>query len=139
MTTNCNFAYNTRAKSVVCFSQSSNYNKMSEYLYLQNSNFYRNKGVPIYLSNLNLHIKGNVKFHNNIAVNGGGIFVTNTSNVIFRKSTTVNFTNNRAINSEGAIIITNQSSVLFKVQPNNQYYNNQLHNTLSNKHSENQF
>ena len=85
----CNFYYNERAKSIVYFGQS--YTQLCVYL---NCKFYDNKGVPMYLSNHDLYINSNLEFSNNIAENGGGIFVSNYSNVIFRKNTTVSFTNN---------------------------------------------
>ena len=109
---NCNFSYNERAKSIVYFGQPST--KYCDLFNLSNSNFFHNKGVPIYLSNQDLHINGNVKFHTNIAENGGGIFVGDQSNVIFHKSSTVEFKNNTAQTNGGAIFLTNHSSILFK-------------------------
>ena len=91
---NCNFFNNKEAKSIVYFGQPSN--ERYEVLNLRDSKFYHNKGVPIYISNQDLHINGNVKFHNNIVENGGAISVTDHSNVIFHKSGTVEFTNNTA-------------------------------------------
>ena len=110
--TGCNFFLNEKAKSIVYFSQS--FVKLCKYLKLQNSKFHHNKGVPIYLSNQDLHINGNIEFSNNIAENGGGIFISDHSNVIIHKSATVNFTNNTATNNGGAIFLTNHSSILFK-------------------------
>ena len=111
MITGCNFLYNERGSSVVYFSHSA---KLCEYLNLQNSIFYGNRAVPIYLSNQNLHISGNIEFHNNTAENGGGMFISDHSNVTFHKSATVNFRNNTAINNGGAIFLTSHSSVVFK-------------------------
>ena len=109
---NCNFFNNEEAKSIVYFGQPSN--ECYEVLNLRDSKFYHNKGVPIYISNQDLHINGNVKFHNNIAENGGAISVTDHSNVIFHKSGTVDFTNNTAHTNGGAIFLTNHSGILFK-------------------------
>ena len=115
MITDCNFLHNERAKSIVYFSQLPA--KICEYLNLQNSIFYGNKGVPIYLSNQNLHISGNVELFGNTAENGGGIFISEYSNVTFHKSATVNFTHNRANNNGGAIFLTNHSSIVFEEHP----------------------
>ena len=112
--TNCKFSYNEGAKSVAYFGQSPN-----TFLYLQNSEFNYNKGVPVYLSNQNLHITGNIKFHGNIVENGGGIVASDHSNVVVYKSATVNFTNNIANHYGGAVYLTNYSSILFKDRPTN--------------------
>ena len=109
--TGCNYFYNERAKSIVYFSTKL---RVCEYLKLQDSKFIHNKGVPIYLSNQDLHINGNVEFSNNFAEDGGGIFISDHSNVIIHISATVNFTNNRATNNGGAIFLNNHSSILFK-------------------------
>ena len=109
---NCNFFYNEGAKSIVYFGQPSTIH--CDILNLSDSIFFHNKGVPIYLSNQDLLIHGDVKFHNNIAENGGGIFASDHSNVIFHKSDTVEFTNNTAHTNGGAVFLTNHSSVLFK-------------------------
>ena len=107
--TNCIFSYNEGSNSVAYFGQSS-----IASLYLKNLKFNNNKGVPIYLSHQNLHISGNIEFCNNIAENGGGIFISDYSNVTFHKSATVNFTHNRANDNGGAIFLTNHSSIVFK-------------------------
>ena len=106
--TNCIFSYNEGAKSVAYFGQSSIIS-----LYLQNLKFTNNKGVPIYLSHQNLHISGNIKFYNNTAENGGGILISDYSNVTFHKSAVVIFTYNAANNNGGAIFLTNHSSIIF--------------------------
>ena len=107
----CNFFYNENAKSVLYFGQSSA--KLSEYMNLQNSKFCYNRAVPIYLSNQRLYISGNTEFDGNVAENGGGIFISNHSDVIIHRSARVNFTHNRASNG-GAIFLTNHSSIVFK-------------------------
>ena len=112
--TGCNFSYNGRAKSIIYFGHLLPILKFCEYLKLQNSLFHHNRGVPIYLSNYDLHINGNIEFYSNVAENGGGIYISDHSNVIFHKSATVNFTNNTATNNGGAIFLTNYSSILFK-------------------------
>ena len=107
--TNCKFLYNKNAKSVVCFGQSST----KVYAYLKNCNFFHNTAVPVYLTYQNLYINGNNVFYKNTAENGGGIFISNYSNVTFYKSATVNFTSNIAKSNGGAIFITNHSSIIF--------------------------
>ena len=119
----CNFSYNEGAESVLYFGQTAT--KVQAYLYLQNSNFYQNKGVPLYLSNQTLYVNGNVDFKNNFAENGGGIFISNYSNVVFYESAKVNFINNTANHNGGAIFITNHSSILFTAS--NQHYVKALH------------
>ena len=109
--TNCSFYYN-KGTSVVYFGQSSI--KSLEYLCLQNSKFCRNKGVPIYLCNQDLHISGNIKFQRNFGENGGGIVISDHSNVIFHTSARVKFTHNSANHKGGAIYLTNHSSILVK-------------------------
>ena len=107
------FQHNNGAKSVVYFDRSSMSAHSCEYLYLRNSNFYYNE-VPIYLSNQNLYISGNTEFNGNIAENGGGIYISDHSNVTIHKSATVKFTHNRAYRHGGAIFLTNHSSIVFK-------------------------
>ena len=86
----------------------------------------------MYLSNQDLYINGNLEFSNNIAENGGGIFVSDHSNVIFHKNTTVSFTSNIATNNGGAIFLTNHSSVLFSADHSSSYqcYDNEHYDTL---------
>ena len=133
MITGCNFFDNERAESIIFFGYNLfMYVKFYEYLKLQNSKFFDNIGVPIYLSNQDLHITGNIKFFNNTAENGGGIFISDYSNVIFHRSATVNFTNNRATNNGGAIFLTNHSSILFKDHSSSyQYHYNELYDNLN--------
>ena len=114
MIVNSNFTHNEGAKSVVCFYQSSASFKSCEYLYLRNSNFCHNKEVPIYLSNQNLYISGNIEFNGNAVENGGGIYISDHSNVTIHKSASVKFTHNRANRNGGAIFLSNNSSIVFK-------------------------
>ena len=108
---NSNFQYNEGAQSIVYFDQSSA--KSCEYLYIQNSKFYHNVGVPIYLSNQNLYISGNIEFDRNVAENGGAIYISDYSNVTIYKNVTVSFTRNKAIKNGGAIFLKNHSSIVF--------------------------
>ena len=124
---NCNYFYNQNAKSVVYFGQSS---KLCEYLILQNSKFHRNRGTPIYVINQNLYMNGKIEFYQNVAENGGGIFISDHSNVTFHKSAIVNFTQNTANNNGGAIFLINQSSILFKDHPTALHQCHELHITI---------
>ena len=108
----CTFSYNEDAKSLVYFGHS--LTKMYRYLRITNSDFHHNKGVPIYISNQNLYLSGNIKFYNNTADNGGGIFIANYSNVIFYQCAQVQFSNNMANNHGGAIFLTTHSSIIFE-------------------------
>ena len=110
--TNCVFSYNEGDNSIVYFAQSSP--TVFTPVYLHNSKFDHNKGVPIYLESQELYIVGDTSFFNNIAENGGGIVISDYSNVIFHTNATVSFENNAANNKGGAIFLTNHSSVIFK-------------------------
>ena len=126
-----NFSHNEGAKSVVYFDRTSKSAKSCEYLYLQNLNFYCNKEVPIYLSNQNLYISGNIELNGNMAENGGGIYISDHSNVTFCNSATVKFTHNRANRNGGVIFLNNHSSIVFKVHHIlQQCYDDKLYNTV---------
>ena len=128
--TECNFFYNDRAESIIYFGHLSMYTNFCEYLKLQNSNFLIILQCPFIFSNQDLHINGMIEFHNNSAENGGGIFISDHSNVIFHKHAAVNFTNNRATYNGGAIFLTNHSSILFKDHSTSyQCYYNELYDT----------
>ena len=130
----CDFFHNERAKSIIYLAGHISNNFCEYFKLVQNCKFYLNKGVPIYLSNQDLFINGYIKFSNNIAENGGGIFISDHSNVIIHKSATVNFTNNTATNNGGAIFLTNHSSILFKDHSTSyQCYDNGLYNTINNQ------
>ena len=128
-----NFMHNEGAKSVVYFDRLSMSAKSCEYLYLQDSNFYYNKEVPIYLSNQNLYISGNIEFNGNVAENGGGIYISDHSNVTVHKSAIVKFTHNRANRNGGAIFLTNHSSITFKEHNISCYYD-KLYYTVGDQH-----
>ena len=113
---NCKFYDNSYAKSVVYFGPSFT-NLHSSHIHIQDSSFLYNKGVPIYLSNQKLDIRGKMEFVSNAAKNGGGMYISNYSEVIFLSNTLANFTHNRAVINGGAIYLTNHSSVLFKDHP----------------------
>ena len=108
---NCKFFYNKGAKSIIYLGQSTS--RQLEVMNLQDSNFYHNKGTPIYLSNQTLLIDGNNEFFENMAENGGGIHISDNSTVVFKENAVVYFTNNKA-NYGGAIYLANYSNILFE-------------------------
>ena len=105
--TNCIFSSNEGGKSVTYFQQTS-----TGSLYIKDLKFYQNKGVPIYLANQNVHIIGNIEFHNNTAENGSGLLISDHSNVTFHNNIIANFTGNAANENGGAIFLINHSSIL---------------------------
>ena len=113
---NCEFSGNIYALSVVYFGPSFTNNLQTCDICIRDSSFYCNKGVPIYLSNQKLHIYGKMEFVNNTAKNGGGIYISNYSEVIFQNTTSANFVHNVAYYG-GAIYLTNYSSIMFKNNP----------------------
>ena len=129
----CNFCHTESAQSIVFFGHHSV--RISECLYVQNSKFHYNKGVPIYVYNQNLNINGKVEFYGNIAENGGGIAITDHSNVTFHKSTMIDFTNNSAMYNGGAVYLINHSNILFKDRSTLYHcQSNERHNILDNGH-----
>ena len=107
---NCTFSYN-EGESIVYLGYS--YAQL-EWLYLQDSDFHHNKGVPIYLSNKTLHIDGNNDVFGNVAENGGGIFINDHSKVVFYKTARVYFRENIAKINGGALYIDNNSIITFE-------------------------
>ena len=109
---NCNFTHNRASidKSVVYISPSNN--KSMEQVYFTNFIFLSNQGTPIYISHQNVFATGILLFEGNEANSGGGIFITNHSNIVFQKSN-IKFTNNKALHDGGALYIEN-SDITFK-------------------------
>ena len=110
---NCNFNQNGGAsdKSIVYISPSSN--KSMEQITFTNLAFLNNQGVPIYISQQTVFANGTFLFKTNVANEGGGMFITNNSNIIFHNSN-VNFTHNIALNNGGALYIQDNSNVTFE-------------------------
>ena len=103
---NCNFAYNGVAESII-------YITTSAKVYINNSNFYNNQGVPVYLSDYSiLQIHGRVLFENNLAKNGAAIYISEHSTIIFGNNSTTKFSYNNA--SNGTIHSVASSNVIFK-------------------------
>ena len=109
---NCNFTHNRASidKSVVYISPSNNISM--EQVHLTNSVFLSNQGSAIYISHHNIFASGIILFEGNEANSGGGIFITNHSNIVFQNSD-VKFASNQALNDGGALFIEN-SNITFK-------------------------
>ena len=107
---NCNFSYNEGAISLVYIN---GYTTEDTNISLCNSFFHNNIGISVYLSSNILHINGVVLFENNVAENGGGIYINKFSKVMFDDSSNVKFINNFVNHSGAAIFLNDHSSVLF--------------------------
>ena len=108
---NCDFSYNEGVESIIYFDNPVN----NVYMHFNNTTFYNNQGVSIYLSfNCSLHIGGDILFKNNSAEKGAGIYITDYSTVIFHEYSDVKFINNSVDNNGSAIFISNHSSVTFE-------------------------
>ena len=105
------FTHNKGDVSIVYVKGSSN--TLQKDCSLSNSTFLQNQGTPLYILNQNLTIYGNVLFRENLAEEGGGVFMCNSSNIIFDQNTITKFSGNKA-KSGGAIFVKNYSNVLFR-------------------------
>ena len=104
---NCNFTNNEGTSSIINIDQST-VGKIS----FHDFTFSNNIGTAIYLNHQDLHLYGKAYFRNNTArINGGGMFVTNNSNVYFDKNSSVEFSQNLAYDSGGAIFLSNNSTI----------------------------
>ena len=83
--------------------------------YFNNTRFYNNQGMSIYLSSYCfLHISGDILFNKNIAENGAGIYISDHSAVAFGKDSNVKFINNSVDHNGSAIFTNSHSSVIFE-------------------------
>ncbi|XP_065896052.1 probable outer membrane protein pmp20 [Dysidea avara] len=82
----------------------SSINETNDYLSIQNSVLSHNQAVPVYISHNTLHLKGDVLFEHNVAIDGGAIF-SNSSQVIFEDNCNISFRNNSATTNGGAILL----------------------------------
>ena len=114
---NCNFSSNGATTSVIYIDNS--VRNQFDSIYLQNSVFDMNKCTPIYILHQNLHINGSVRFWNNEANDGGGIFSTD-SIITFHDKTHVEFTNNLANNRGGAFYL--EDSEMYFRQNSSAYF-----------------
>ena len=103
---NCNFTDNEGTSSIISIDQSTDGD-----ISFHDFTFSNNIGTAIYLNHQNLHLYGKAYFRNNMARNGGGMFVTNNSNVYFDINSSVEFSQNLANDSGGAIFLSNDSSI----------------------------
>ena len=106
----CKFS-NYRAKSVVCIDGK----PQKGVLYLKNLEFYLNQAVSLYVKNCGVHISEDLRFEDNYnqAQNGGGIYVSDHTEVKFDYTSNVIFNNNTAIKGS-AVYISNNASVVFE-------------------------
>ena len=109
---NSNFSYNKNASSIIAFEL---HNFFSTHIHLSNSTFHKNQGISVYLAtSCFLHISGEVLFKDNIADYGSGIYIQDTSTVIFETSSSVKFINNFVYHSGAAIFLCLYSKIIFK-------------------------
>ena len=108
---NCDFSYNGGVKSVVYLRYTNNM-----VMHFNNTTFYNNQGISIYLSSnpLFLHISGSILFKNNRAENGAGIYISDHSTVVFGENSNVKFINNSVDHNGSAIFMNSHSSVTFE-------------------------
>ena len=109
---NCNFTNNVGGISIIYIEQ------LTSPVYgisiINNSHFYDNQGISVFLSNQNLCIMGKSSFTGNTAENGGGIFATNHSIITFSSHSITTFDDNTAVNSGAAVYLTYYTRVLFE-------------------------
>ena len=107
---NCNFIHNGASinSSVVYISPSSN--KSMEQVYITNSMFKNNQGIPIYISHQSVFASGIILFKGNKVNSGGGIFITNQSSIVFQNSV-IKHIDNDAVHNGGALYIQNSNIV----------------------------
>ena len=115
-----NFTMNGLAESVVYIGDC--VNRCFVDIFLQDSIFINNQGVPLYLSGSHLHVCGSVLFNGNKANAGGGIYSTN-STVSFLEGTDVQFVRNTIETNGGAICVSN-SKVYFSTNSFVNFENN---------------
>ena len=108
----CNFTHNgmTTNQSVVYIGPSSS--KYMEQIFLMDLIFLNNRGTPIYISNQNFSLSGNMLVKGNVADRGGGIFIDNHTESIFHKLD-IKFINNNA-SYGGAIYIDANANINFE-------------------------
>ena len=109
---NCIFSYNGNAQSIVYLEYE--YSEYYYFLNLNTSSFHNNQGVSVFLSKgIVLRISGEVSFENNVAENGGGIYISDNSTVIFDENSSAKFINNSVNHNGAAIFVTHHSYVIF--------------------------
>ena len=107
---NSQFIFNRATQSVVYIDGSGS--RIPGHVYLQDNVFVNNKGVPIYISHTNLHIRGSLLLKDNTAKSGGGIY-SNNSTIVFYDKCDVNFISN-SVNDSGGAIYQTYSTIIFE-------------------------
>ena len=112
---NSDFSYNEGVQCIIYFTNTYTHAYESMYMYYNNTTFYNNQSVSIYVSHdCSLHLGGNILFKNNKAENGAGIYINDHSTVIFGENSYVQFINNSVDHNGSAIFISSQSSITFE-------------------------
>ena len=110
---NCNFTQNGASDDNILVYISPSSDQSVEQVYFINNIFLSNRGRPIYVSCQKVIVSGIVMFEKNKVRSGGGMFITNHSNIMFKNSK-VKFINNTATDYGGALYISQNSIVTFK-------------------------
>ena len=110
---NCNFTQNGASDDTILVYISPASDQSVEQVHFINNIFLSNRGRPIYVSYQKVIVSGFVMFEKNKVSNGGGMFITNHSNIMFKNSE-VKFINNTATDYGGALYISQNSNVTFK-------------------------
>ena len=115
-----NFTMNGQAQSVVYIGDC--VNKCFVDVFLQDSVFINNQGVPLYHSGSHLHVCGSVLFNGNKANAGGGIYSAN-STVSLCEGSNVQFVRD-TVETNGGAICVNNSKVYFSTNSFVNFENN---------------
>ena len=107
---NCNFTNNNATSLVYIENIIPKYNSNITF---QNTQFYHNQGVSIYVVHQNVYLLEKVLFQNNTAEDGTGIYMKDHSTLILGKSSDVTFMQNFAGHKGGAVFLGNHSSIIF--------------------------
>ena len=109
---NCNFTHNKGSVSNCSFTHKGAVSLvhiengmpgLNNNITLCDSIFYNNQGVSIYVANQKLYLHGKHLFQSNTACFGAGIYISNSSTVIFSRNSDVVFIQNSARYGGGAI------------------------------------
>ena len=121
----CNFAYNKFAESLVYIENG--IPEQNDNITIGNSNFYHNQGVSIRVENHKVSLTGKLLFSDNIAANGSGIYIIN-STVTFCENSDVAFTENIANHKGSAVFLQSHSTVLFDQNSKAMFHRNKAIN-----------
>ena len=98
-------------------------------LLLQDCKFHKNQGTPVFVSNnKGLKVSGKVVFEDNVAKEGGAIYIYDHSSVRFVEKSTVLFNINKAYDTGGAIYMRDHASVIFDKGSTALFHNNKATN-----------